>query len=807
MDRYICIHGHFYQPPRENPWLEAIEQQDSAAPYHDWNERISAECYAPNSVARILDEQNRILKLVNNYARMSFNFGPTLLSWLESHAADVYRAVLQGDKESQRKFSGHGSALAQTYSHLIMPLANTRDRMTQIRWGMADFEKRFRRAPEGMWIAETAVDLETLDLLAQAGIRFTILAPHQAARVRKLGEREWVELKGAAIDPRRAYVQQLPSGRTLSLFFYDGAVARAVAFGGLLSHGDRFIEQLTGAFSSEREGPQLVHIACDGETYGHHHRFGDMALAYTLDQIDAARLARLTNYGEFLERHPPTHEVEIVNKSSWSCAHGIDRWWSDCGCNTGLHPDWNQQWRAPLRNALDWLRDAVAPRWEKNAGEILKDPWRARDDYIEVVNDRSAQSLERFLARHALKPLTPGEKIRSLELLELQRHALLMYTSCGWFFDDLAGIETVQNLQFAGRVVQLAEKLFGEALESPFVARLAQGKSNEREQGDGAQIYDRLVRSARVDWRKLAAHYAISSLFEEFPEQASVYCYEVALENHQAFSAGRAKLGVGQIRLRSKITTESQPFAFAALHLGDHHISAGVAQVEDPRRYQQFVDAAVEPFMRADLTAVIRAMEHCFGESNYSARSLFRDEQRRILQKILAANLQEAEALYRQIYEPRAPLLRFLTDLRIPLPRGFSAAAEFVVNNELRIALERLGTEAPRIMGLFEAAKREGIPLDDAGLEFACRRALEALSAQFLAAADLPALVQLHDVASLLPRLPFSVNLWKVQNDYYALLKTVYLGKRQSADAGDEPARSWAVLFEDLGRLLGVRVA
>ncbi|HKY08926.1 MAG TPA: glycoside hydrolase, partial [Candidatus Binatia bacterium] len=354
MNRYICIHGHFYQPPRENPWLEAIELQDSAAPYHDWNERISRECYAPNAVSRILDDKGFIVKLVNNYSKISFNFGPTLLSWLETEAAETYAAILAADRQSRQKFSGHGSALAQVYNHVIMPLANSRDRITQILWGIRDFERRFARAPEGMWLPETAVDLETLELLARFGIRFVILAPHQAARVRRSGEAAWREVKSAQIDPTMPYRQQLSSGRSVAIFFYDGPIARAVAFEGLLSQGDRFIDRLTGAFDPARDRPQVVHIATDGESYGHHHRFGDMALAYVLEQIESRGLARLTNYGEYLEAHPPSHEVEIVDQSSWSCAHGIGRWWSDCGCNSGGHPGWNQQWRTPLRNALDW---------------------------------------------------------------------------------------------------------------------------------------------------------------------------------------------------------------------------------------------------------------------------------------------------------------------------------------------------------------------------------------------------------------------------------------------------------------------
>jgi len=804
MDRYICIHGHFYQPPRENPWLEAIELQDSAAPYHDWNERITAECYAPNSVSRIVDAQNCIVKLVNNYAKISFNFGPTLLSWLEAKSPDVYAAILQADKESQKRFSGHGSAMAQIYNHVIMPLANSRDRATQVVWGIRDFEKRFKRAPEGMWLPETAVDLETLELLANHGIRFTVLAPHQAARVRPIGDPVWHDLNGTSIDTTRAYLQRLPSGQSIALFFYHGPTARAVAFEGLLSHGDRFVERLTGAFSAESQRPQLVHIATDGESYGHHHRFGDMALAYALEQIDSGQLARLTNCGEFVEQHPPTDEVEIIEKSSWSCAHGIGRWWSDCGCNTGAHPGWNQEWRTPLRNALDWLHDAIAPRWETITRELLKDPWAARDAYIDVLFHRSLENIENFFSRHAARTLTHAEKTMVLQLLELQRHAMLMYTSCGWFFDDFSGIETVQNLQFAGRTVQLAETFFGISLEAQLTHLLALGKSNLPDQGDGSQIYDRMVRPAKVDWKKVAAHYAVSSLFEDFPKEATIYCYDAVLEDRQIFTAGGAKLGIGRIELRSKVTLESQKLNFGVLHFGDHTVNGGVAEFVDDNAYQDIIRSAVEPFMRADFTAVMRLMERRFGESNYSLRSLFREEQRKVLQTILAADLQEAESLYRQIYERRAPLMRFLTDLGIPLPKGFSAAAEFVVNNYLRAAFEQPSIDPNQVISWFKTARLEGVSLDAATLEFAYRRSLEDAAMRF---AIEPLIIgQFYEVASLLQYLPFSVNLWKVQNIYYDLLKHVYPNKRKELGVGDEAVRSWVSRFEDLGRLLGIKI-
>jgi len=362
--KYVCIHGHFYQPPRENPSLEHVELQDSAYPYHDWNERITAECYAPNAASRIMDAEGRIARIVNNYETISFNFGPTLLSWLQEKSPDVYQAVIDADVKSRKVFSGHGSALSQAYNHMILPLANSRDKRTQVIWGLGDFAYRFGRAPEGMWLPETAVDLETLDLLAEHGIKFTVLAPRQAARGRKIGSRAWKDVSGDRIDPTRSYVLRLPSRRKIALFFYDGPISRAVAFEGLLSNGEHFANRLLSGFSEERNWPQLLHIATDGESYGHHHHFGEMALSYALEHIRSREWAQITNYGEFLEKHPPTHQVEIFENSSWSCVHGIERWRAHCGCNSGGHGGWNQQWRLAPRQPGPALRGKGARVFE-----------------------------------------------------------------------------------------------------------------------------------------------------------------------------------------------------------------------------------------------------------------------------------------------------------------------------------------------------------------------------------------------------------------------------------------------------------
>ncbi|HVV69935.1 MAG TPA: DUF3536 domain-containing protein, partial [Verrucomicrobiae bacterium] len=392
MEKFICIHGHFYQPPRENPWLETVELQDSASPYHDWNERIGAECYAPNTTARILDEEGRIARITSNYARISFNFGPTLLAWMKDKMPEIHEAIVESDRLSQQHYSGHGSAVAQVYNHMILPLANARDKYTQVLWGVRDFESRFGRAPEGMWLAETAADTPTLETLAELGIKFTILSPYQASRTREIGKRNFRDVGGGQIDPTRPYLMRLPSGKTITLFFYDGPVSQAVAFEGLLTSGERFAHRLMSAFNDRRDWDQLVHIATDGESYGHHHRQGEMALAYALQYIESRNLARLTNYGEYLEHHAPTREVQIHEKSSWSCVHGVGRWMTDCGCNSGGHAGWRQGWRTPLRQALDWLRDELAPLFESKGKELLRDPWDARNRYISIILDRSPAS-------------------------------------------------------------------------------------------------------------------------------------------------------------------------------------------------------------------------------------------------------------------------------------------------------------------------------------------------------------------------------------------------------------------------------
>jgi alpha-amylase/alpha-mannosidase (GH57 family) len=807
MERYICIHGHFYQPPRENPWLEDIELQDSAYPYHDWNERIGAECYAPNGASRILDGEGRITKIPNNYSKISFNFGPTLLAWMADKDPDTYRAVLQADQISQQHFSGHGSALAQVYNHMILPLANRRDKQTQIRWGLQDFRHRFGRAAEGMWLAETAVDLETLEIMAEEGLRFTILAPRQAARVRPLGDQHWDDVSGERIDPTRPYLQRLPSGRSITLFFYDGPISRGVAFEGVLEQGENLAHRLVGAFSEGRTWPQLVHIATDGETFGHHHTHGEMALSYALNYIETQNLAKLTNYGEYLERHIPDQEVEIFDNSSWSCIHGVERWWRDCGCNSGMHPGWNQAWRTPLRNALDWLRDALVPLYEEKARALLRDPWTARDSYVGVILNRSSENLQNFLGEQALRPLRLEETIQLLRLLEMQRHAMLMYTSCGWFFDELSGLETVQVIQYAGRALQLAAGFIGPEIEEEFIGHLENAKSNLPEHRDGRHIYEALVRPARLELLEVGAHYAVSSLFESYESQNRIYAYGVAREDYHFQEAGKAKLGIGRIRIASEITQNTDRISFAVLHFGDHNIAGGVRSFQGEGPYGEMVREITETFGRADFPETLRGIDRHFGEATYSLRSLFRDEQRKVLNQILEDTLADIGATYRQIYIYHGPLMRFLIDLGAPLPNAYRATAELVLNVNLKSVLDSEDPDMNAVIAMINEAKTLQVTLDYTGLEYGLRLKIIRLARDFQAdPAQLQGLVRLDEAIGQARLLPFQVNLWKVQNLFYDAIHTVYPEWRWKAEQGRKKARTWVNYFREIGEKLSLRV-
>ena len=603
---------------------------------------------------------------------------------------------------------------------------------------------------------------------------------------------------------------RLPQRGTINVFFYDGPISHGVAFEGLLDDGRRFARRLLDGFSEARDWPQLSHIATDGESYGHHHHYGEMALTYALHQIEADHSAEFTNYGQFLEMHPPNHFAEVYPDSAWSCVHGVERWRSNCGCNSGGHGDWNQEWRNPLRASLDWLRDSLAPQYESKCGQLLKDPWLARDNYIQVILDRSPASVERFFAEHATRPLDELEKVAALKMLEIERNAMLMYTSCGWFFDDLSGIETVQVMEYAGRALQLAEQVFGNSLEADFLNRLRKAQSNISQHGNGAEIYEKWVKPAVVGIPRVAAHFAISSLFQPAHPSAAngagldaatasgggkkghIYCYDVEHADFQAVTEGKMKLSTGRARFSSEITGESADMTFAALHFGEHNVLCGVRPSEQGKNLSAVRESLDAALRVADTADAVRMLHEEFGREIHTLRSLFRDQRRKILNLILNDTLEEAAGIYRSIYDSHLQLMRFLIELHTPVPRGFQTAAEMVLNRQLRQAIAHEPADLDAVRGLLKEAAGVRVELEAATLEFALRRKLEQAAAQFAAAPSTRETAEgLRRWLELTEVVPFRVELWEAQTLVYTPLAKSEERWQIEKERGNPEAERW----------------
>jgi alpha-amylase/alpha-mannosidase (GH57 family) len=769
-NKYVCIHGHFYQPPRVNPWLEVVEVQDSAAPFHDWNARVSAECYAPNAAARILCAEGTITKISNNYQYISFNFGPTLLSWLEEQAPQVYQALLQADVDSLERL-GHGNAIAQVYNHIIMPLANERDKLTQVRWGVADFERHYGRRPEGMWLAETAADVATLECLAAENIAFTILAPGQAARVKPPGG-DWQDVGGGRIDPRRAYKAVLPSGREIALFFYDGPASRSIAFENTLDDGHRLAQRITGIFDG-RDEPQLAHVATDGESYGHHHRFGEMALAYALDVLEQDQGLELTNYGAFLAKHPPAWQVEIIGPSSWSCAHGVERWRSDCGCAIDTGRGWNQKWRAPLRNGLNHLNQRLARLFETQGGDLFKDPWAARNGYLRALPPAQRWEWDEFLARHQARELEPDEQVRAAKLLESQRWALYMFTSCAWFFDDIAGIEAIQNMRFAERALQLASELDGGGWEEELLGYLEQAKSNQKSEGSGADIWRRHVAPTKVGPRRVVAHAAIRGVMGDEPLPEKIYCYRLETMHLQHRHNLGMSLAWGQVLVSHQSLGETHQVVFAALHAGGHDFIAFVSHSQDQSLIHGLGSEVERPLRLLEKRAIIDLLEEKVGGERYTLGDLFLEGRRTLAQAMLGATMDRYRETARVMYEANRDTMLFLRQISVPLPRVYTALAEAMLTEDLITGLRENGKGPlpPELGELAVQSRSLGLSLTLPALRKALEEALNHdLEAMLQDPQDQSAAAHASQVLDLAIALEIDLDLWRAQNLLYRLL-------------------------------------
>jgi alpha-amylase/alpha-mannosidase (GH57 family) len=712
MTTALVIHGHFYQPPRENPWTELVEREPGAEPFHDWNDRIHAECYRPNGYARIVDSHGRVERVVNNYANLSFNFGPTLLHWLERHHPETYARIIESDRASALARGGHGNAIAQGYNHAILPLCNERDCRTQIRWGVADFRLRFKRAPESLWLPETACNHRTLDALIDEGLRYVILSPYQAGRVRPLrddgGERagdgegggdmregmgRWRAVGGGAVDTTvpYKYLHRDGSGRSIAVFFYDGRVARAVAFEGLLASSRALVERCAAAAAG---GARLVNVATDGESYGHHFKWGDRCVAYALETEAARQGLRVTNYGEFLDEHEPEWEVELEEGpngegSAWSCSHGVGRWARDCGCHAGAPEGWNQRWRTPLRAALDLLRDDAAEKYAEAAGRLFRDPWAARDDYAGLLADRAA-SREEFLRRHSGRILTRAEEVRALTLLEMQRCALTAYTSCGWFFNDISGIETVQVLRYAGRVVELMDDLSLDPPTARFLETLSAAESNVAERGTGADIFLRAVGQSRVTPQRVAAHIAISNLVE----RGETFECDSLGYSHQRLDFrrrrhGRVTLETGRLALEAQATGARHEFALAAMHFGEIDYYCALAPATGAEAYEAAAANLWSQFRTASLPALLRTALAEFGPGEYGIEALLPQGQGRLSESVFGRLVDRFMGEYERLYEENRRVIERLQEIGFHPPRELRAAAELTIGRRLEAELRR----------------------------------------------------------------------------------------------------------------------
>jgi hypothetical protein len=765
-DQYVCLHGHFYQPTRENPWLNAIEVQDAASPYHDWNERITAECYARNAASRLLDDEQRIVQIWNNYSKINFNFGPTLLQWLSQHATDTYTKILEADRQSRTTFYGHGNAIAQIYNHVIMPLASDRDKITQVIWAIRDFERRFRRRPEGMWLSETAVDRATLEVLAAQGMAFTILAPHQAKRILRPREGQWVDVSPENLDVTIPYRCPLPQGKSITIFFYDGPLARAIAFEGLLRDGRDVARRLSDRLAGETSYARLLTVATDGETFGHHHRFGEMALASALHQLEEEEKIRVTNLGAYVAAHPPTVQVEIQENTSWSCPHGLERWRSNCGCTTGKG---HQRWRGPLREAISWLTNELDTLYETEGGNLFRDPWKARNDAVDLI-DPAPGATDAFFARHATGPVAAPQRIARLRLLEMARQGLLMQSSDGWFFDDIAGEETVQILSHAARAIELAST-FGKTLEEEFIRQLQAAPGNTATYPDGAVVFAQLVRPRVTSPERITAVHAITALVEPAVEKQTLYAWSLKHSEAERATSGDHTLVVGRLQIRSTILEEETASTYALLHFGGHEVHCAVRLGWTDEEYAQFREAVVDQFGREILSEVIRSIDLAFGPAYYTLKDLPLDDRRRVLASLLEQTLANLERGYRQHYQDNRALMVYLREAQVVVPPALVMAATFVLARDLEQAIGGTpnGPLSPRAFEILEELRSWGREAYPHRFEPLLRRRLE--TALVASAPLTDGLLWATQVLDLAEAAGITLNLWEAQNRFYRLLQ------------------------------------
>lgn len=689
MKKYVIIHGHFYQPPRENPWIDVIETQDSAAPYHDWNERVYDDCYRPNAYSRLLDAQGAILDIHNNYRTMSFNFGPTLFSWLEQRHIGTARRIIDADRESAAALDGHGNAMAQVFNHLIMPLASRRDQLTQIRWAKHYFRDRFRREPEGMWLAETAINMETVTCLIEEQIRFVVLSPAQAEAVRPLdGGGQWTPVR-QGLDTRYAYrvYQADRAGNRcngyLDIFFFNQALSREASFDGLLKDAQILGKGINAAFDSNASGDQAVILATDGETFGHHKPFGDMCLAYFFRKIAPALDIIPVNFGYFLARNPPRKEVRLLDAfgegTSWSCIHGVGRWARDCGCVTGGQPSWKQAWRAPLREALQKVKTHVDAEYEASCAAANLDPWALRDAYITVHDDPSLQKFIRFLEEHGGGKKITEEKAMALrKLLEAQKYMQYAFTSCGWFFSDIGGLEAVQNIAYAARALQMGTGAARQqALLQEFITDLDAAASNVKGI-TGKTIFKEHLQPSLAHEKILAFTAAIEKTIG-FTKSDTIrlFNYNVSLRQLSTVESGILSFHRFDAAVENEMTGEQSRWAVLVSHRERAEVRGWVVAAAD---FGRKISGNVEPEIW---------MEHPAAQS-LTLTDIFQTSKEHMADYIHQNIFKDTYTRYSAWMLKNEQELDFLSRLNYPMPLYCLAPLTFVYHQQWNNLIRRL---------------------------------------------------------------------------------------------------------------------
>ncbi|MDD4003796.1 MAG: DUF3536 domain-containing protein [Elusimicrobiaceae bacterium] len=681
--KYVVIHGHFYQPPRENPWLGYVEEQTSAAPAHDWNERIAEECYNPNGTARINAPDGTIEGVTNNYEFMNFDFGPTLLSWYEKAFPEDYRRVIEGHKKSAQRL-GCGNGIAHAYNHTILPITPFRDRLTQVLWGLEDFRHRFGEQPAAMWCPETACNDDTLKLLVDQRMQYVILDVSQALRTRKAGAARWIDVSNGTIDPRRPYIWHdrdeatgapLP-GRSIAVFFYDGPVSKAVAFEDAMKDSHTLCQRLGSCFDTSPAEDQLVSVATDGESYGHHRKFADLTLAHLFTAALKKHGYEVTNYSAYLKSHPPQWEVQLKpgeggEGTSWSCCHGVTRWKGDCSC--GQEGNNQHRWRAPLRAALDWLSVTLAGVYETESARYLRNPWQARNDYIRVILDPG--NLQWFINTHFAAQPDQESVSAVLRLLEMQKYAMFMFTSCGWFFSDISRIESAQNLKYAVRAIDLAARFGYDSLEAQFRVRLKAAPSNYSRFEDGAAVYDKLAKPSLMKGENIIAEFGIRTLYRNPGRNSGLYSYRFSREKSVFRQLDGGTFSAGLLGTENVVTGRRMPAVYFATVTSSLAPRCYVSVTETEAKFNELFGFLEHLDAERIWDGIGPAVERIMGREHYGMKDLIPEARRAVLEDMYRGKISDIQDRHFRTFGDYLPIIEHWHSLELGLPDEIQADA------------------------------------------------------------------------------------------------------------------------------------